>query len=84
MKIREGRKSLSKTFASRGCPCITVVELVETTTFSVALITFGTAPCRLAHVATLASGFDSRFLSGGLSNKFVLRWLSLSKPPHLV
>ena len=54
MKIREGRKSLSKTFASRGCPCITVVELVETTTFSVAvistgsmiatLITFGTAP----------------------------------------
>ena len=44
MKIREGRKSLSKTFASRGCPCITVVELVETTTFSVALITFGIAP----------------------------------------
>ena len=43
MRIREGRKSLSKTFASRDCPCITVVELVETTKFSVALITFGTA-----------------------------------------
>ena len=48
------------------------------------LITFGTAPCPLANVATLASGFKSRFLTGGLSNKFVLRWLSLSKPPHLV
>ena len=44
MKIREGRKRLAKTFASRGCPCITVVELIETTKFSVALITFGTAP----------------------------------------
>ena len=43
MKIREGRKRLAKTFASRGCPCIAGVELVETTKFSVALITFGTA-----------------------------------------
>ena len=54
MKIREGRKRLSKTFASRGCPCIAVVELVETTKFSVIVIstasktttiyTFGTVP----------------------------------------
>ena len=79
MKIQEGRKRLAKTFASRGCPksnelraqeplvemtaTLNVVVSINSTTV---MQTYWTASCRLAHVATLASGFKSRFLTGSI------------------
>ena len=42
---------------------LNVVVSINSTTV---MQTYWTAPCRLAHVETLASGFKSRFLTGSI------------------
>ena len=46
-----------------------MVEFIETATFSVAVITFGTAPCRLAHANACLLSFT---LAAVLKNTFTL------------